>query len=129
MAPHPVTRSTQSGFTLIEVMIAMTLTALAILGIIALYATETKASGFSRHSTEASVLAEDKVEKLRTIASGAIAPTIEPNIGPLGSSTTGIFTLTYSETLNGAFYDIVVTVTWNDDGLGHTVTVDARRNP
>jgi Tfp pilus assembly protein PilV len=128
MAATPVTRSPQGGFTLIEVMISMTLTALAILGIIALYATETKASGFSRHSTEASVLAEDKVEKLRTGLSTAQTGTLS-NINERGLSTPpGIYTLTYTQTPNASYADIAVTVTWSDDGQTHTVTVTARRN-
>ncbi|HEY1814283.1 MAG TPA: prepilin-type N-terminal cleavage/methylation domain-containing protein [Kofleriaceae bacterium] len=126
MAPHPVTRP-QGGFTLIEVMIAMTLTALAILGIIALYATETKASGVSRHSTEAAVLAEDKVEKIRTGPS-TLGSGNEVNIGALGSDTTGIYTLKYWQTPNAAYADIYVTVSWADDGQPHNVTVEARRN-
>jgi type II secretion system protein I len=125
MATDPVTR--QGGFTLIEVMIAMTLTALAILGIIALYATETKASGVSRHSTEAAVLAEDKVEKIRT-GSSAAGSGVETNIGALGSATAGIYTLQYWQTPNGAYADIYVTVGWSDDGQTHNVIVEARRN-
>jgi type II secretion system protein I len=126
MAAHPVARP-QGGFTLIEVMIAMTLTALAILGIIALYATETKASGVSRHSTEAAVLAEDKVEKIRTGPS-TLGSGTEPNIGALGSGTTGIYTLQYWQTPNTAYADIYVTVGWSDDGQSHSVVVEARRN-
>lgn len=124
-----MTRRAEAGFTMIEVMIAMTLTALAIMGIIALYITETKASGFSRHTTEAAVLAQDKVEKLRTQgAAVAISPTVESLINERGLPG-GIYTRTYSETLTTVDYaDIVVTVTWNDDGNGHTVTVRARRN-
>src|SRR3569832_1197360 len=71
MAAQPV----KKGFTLRDVMIAMVLTALAIMGIIALYVTETKASGFSRHTTEAAVLAQDKIEFLRTQASGPVNTT------------------------------------------------------
>ena len=77
MAAQPVN---QKGFTLLEVMIAMVLTALAIMGIIALYVTETKASGFSRHTTEAAVLAQDKIEFLRTQGPAATVNTTELNL-------------------------------------------------
>ena len=130
MAADPVARRPpEGGFTLIEVMIAMVLTALAIMGIIALYITETKASGFSRHTTEASVLAEDKVEKLRTGAAVAIGSAVEPLIGERGSATTGIYTRTYSQVLTTADYaDIYVSVSWSDDGQAHAVTLHGRRN-
>ena len=123
---------------MIEVMIALVVSALAIMGIIALYATETRASGFSRHSTEAAVLAEDKVEKLRfagncavnigTIVTGACtAGTTEATIDGQGK-TGGIYTRLYCEATSANYADIVVTVTWHDDGIAHTVTVGARRN-
>jgi Tfp pilus assembly protein PilV len=60
-------RRSEAGFTMIEVMIAMLLTAIAMIGIIALFMTQRKASGFSRHTTEATVLAQDKLEQLRTL--------------------------------------------------------------
>ena len=133
MAPNPVNKR-ERGFTLIEVMIAMVLTAIAIMGIIALYITETKASGFSRHTTEAAVLAEDKVEKIRTMASTNIASTIESNLNERGQTGGGgIFKRTYSQTQmpvgSPLYADIAVTVSWTDDGgVAHSLTVHARRN-
>jgi len=133
MAQVPVKHS-EGGFTLIEVMIALVLTAIAIMGIIALYITETKASGFSRHTTEAAVLVQDKVELLRTEGAATnIALTTETNINERGGAPgSGIFTRSFSETLVPAvtptWADITVTVTWNDDGINHTITVKARRN-
>jgi prepilin-type N-terminal cleavage/methylation domain-containing protein len=133
MAQDPVNhRAASGGFTLIEVLIAMTLTALAIMGIIALYITETKASGFSRHTTEASVLAQGKVEELRNQGSAvdigsAGSPQSEANIGALGSGSTGMYTRLYYETVGSNYAEIGVTVQWNDDGTDHTVTVTGRR--
>jgi prepilin-type N-terminal cleavage/methylation domain-containing protein len=132
MAQVPVKRG-QGGFTLIEVMISLVLTAIAIMGIIALYITETKASGFSRHTTEGAVLAQDKVEALRTQGAAAAVATTEVNINERGGAPgTGIFTRTTTVALVPAgsptWADITVTVTWNDDSIGHTVTVKSRRN-
>jgi prepilin-type N-terminal cleavage/methylation domain-containing protein len=132
MAQVPVRRR-QGGFTLIEVMISLVLTAIAIMGIIALYITETKASGFSRHTTEGAVLAQDKVESLRTQGVAAAVSTTETGINERGGAPgTGIFTRTSTVALVPAgsptWADITVTVTWNDDSIGHTVTVRSRRN-
>lgn len=122
-------KRSDAGFTLVEVMIALVLTAIAIMGIVALYITETKASGFSRHTTEAAVLAQDRVEQLRTQGSAAAITTVtESNLNERGGSG-GIYTRTYSETLTDVNWaDIAVTVTWSDDGINHSVTVSARRN-
>jgi prepilin-type N-terminal cleavage/methylation domain-containing protein len=135
MAPVSVKRR-EGGFTLIEVMIALVLTAVAIMGIIALYITETKASGFSRHTTEGAVLAQDKVESMRTQGSAAnFGPVNEVNINERGLAG-GIFTRQTTETLipvlpvGGPYTwaDVLVTVTWNDDGINHQVQVRSRRN-
>jgi hypothetical protein len=113
---------------MIEVMIALVLTALAIMGIIALYITETKASGFSRHTTEAAVLAQDKIEKLRTGGPAVnIAATTEAGINERGV-VAGIYTRIYQETLGALYADIAVTVNWSDDGIPHSITMRARRN-
>ena len=106
----------------------MVLTAIAIMGIIALYVTETKASGFSRHSTEASVLAQDKLELQRTISPAvAVGPVSEVNINERAQLGAGIFTRTTTETLTASYADMKVVVTWSDDGIAHTVTMNARR--
>lgn len=65
----------QGGFTIIEVLIALVVLLAGMAGILMLQLTSTEATSFSRHATEASVLAEDKMETLRTspvfqIASG-----------------------------------------------------------
>lgn len=116
---------------MIEVMIAIVLTALAMLGVFSMYASETKAAAFSRHATEASVLAEDKIEKLRTGAAIAIPSTVEAGLNERGVTTPlpGIYTRTYQQVLSTASYaDITVTVGWSDDGVPHSVLIHARRN-
>ena len=74
------TRPREAGFTMIEVMIALLLTAIAIVGIMSLYMSQTRASAYSRHTTEATVLAQDGLERLRSQgvpASATITTVIE----------------------------------------------------
>jgi Tfp pilus assembly protein PilV len=115
---------------MIEVMIAMTLTAIAILGIMALYSTNVRAAGFSRHQTEASVLAESKVEDIRALPA-ASPPTGSPetNIGPIGPSSAGIYTRSWTEVIGTSYADVTVTVAWKDNDTGtHSIVMHARRN-
>ena len=129
MAPLPITRrKLEEGFTHIEGIIAMVLTAIAIMGIIALYVTETKASGFSRHSTEASVLAQDRLEKLRLLGSPptTIVLTSEPNLNER-AGTGGIYTRKYSVTVGASYADLYCEVDWSDDGIAHQVIMRGRR--
>ena len=134
MAALPVTRrKREQGFTLIEVMIAMVLTAIAIMGIIALYVTETKASGFSRHSTEASVLAQDRLEKLRIRGplSADVPLTLEAGTFNERGVSPGIYTRKYSITRQPVgsplYANIFCEVDWSDDGVAHAVIMQGRR--
>jgi prepilin-type N-terminal cleavage/methylation domain-containing protein len=60
-------RRAEEGFTLIEVLIALLVLMVGMAGILSMQLTSMKATGFSRHATEASSLVEDKVEELRTV--------------------------------------------------------------
>ena len=99
------------------------------IGVIALYRTQTTASSFSRRTTEATVLAEDQIERLR-LQSGATGGTItETTLDETGKVTaTGPFTRAYSATLNGTFYDLIVEVGWTEEGSAKTVKLIGRRN-
>lgn len=124
MATQRVKRQRETGFTMIEVMISILLTAIAIIGILALYMTQTRASSFSRHMTEASVLASDGLERMRTMVipvGGA-----ELDITEQGQAG-GIFDRTSTATANGADWDMNVGVSWDEDGVIKTVLVYGRR--
>ncbi len=114
------------GFTLVEVMVSIVLCSIAMIGVIALYRTSTSASSFSRRNTEATILAESQMEKLRT-QTGAVATTTVAGLDELGKAG-GSFTRSHTVTLNGTFYDMVVTVSWTDEGNARSLTLRGRRN-
>ena len=60
----------ESGFSLIEVMVATGLLATAIVTLAQLFALSTQTNVASRNTTYASVLAEQKIEELRALAWG-----------------------------------------------------------
>ena len=112
-------RKHEQGFTMIEVMVSLLLTAIAAVGIIALFLAETKSSSVSRHSTEASVLAADKLEKLRTLdvpANGT--DSVDAAGNPAG---TFLFTREWTVTDAGTYKDITVEVSWVEDGFPRSV--------
>jgi prepilin-type N-terminal cleavage/methylation domain-containing protein len=120
---------TQAGFTMIEVMVAVLLTAIATSGIIGLYMVTTRASGFSRHTTEATILAQDQMEILRTskVLGSNVTTTNLSEHGTIG----GIFTRIWSVTANAAplvYDDMVVEVQWLEDGVSRSVILRSRRN-
>lgn len=119
-------RRDEAGFTMIEVMVAMLITAIAIIGILALFMTQTKASGFSRHATEGTALCEDKLEQLRTQISGAGSGT-DAVIDEKGSAGVGIYKREWWETLTATYADIVCKVSWIENGAAESTVLRGRR--
>jgi len=112
---------------MIEVMVSMLLTAIAASGIIALYVVETRASGYSRSTTEATILAQDQLESLRTSSITGTASTSGLNEHGLAVAG-GRFTRDYTVTPGVDFDEVLVNVSWDDDGITKTVTLRSRRN-
>lgn len=61
------TAGRQKGFTLIEVLVAISILTIGILGIAGLMGTAVKSSSFSQTMTQATNLAEDRIEALQEI--------------------------------------------------------------
>jgi Tfp pilus assembly protein PilV len=110
---------------MIEVMIAVLLTAIAVIGIVALYRVQARSSGYSRRSTEAAVLAADKMEYLRT----TIAPTSGTEAGLDARGVAGgLFDRTWTVTQpTTTSWKLEVGVSWDDDGTTRTVTLHSLR--
>lgn len=119
--------NSQRGFTLIEVMISILLTVVAVIGIMGLYRVQARSTGFSRHNTEATVLAQDKFEQVRALQSGAtgmcVTPCVEANLNERGGSP-GIYTRTTTiNQISGLIVGTVqVDVQWDEEGNTERVT-------
>jgi prepilin-type N-terminal cleavage/methylation domain-containing protein len=124
----PRRKPEQGGFTLVEVLVSLVLSAIAMIGIIALYRAQTNASSFSRRTTEATMLAEDQVERLRTqVGLGSATTASLDETGKVVSG--GVFTRFFEVTAPNANYDeIRVIVSWPEEGQNKAVTVFGRRN-
>lgn len=125
------TSGSQDGFTLVEVMISILLVMIAIIGVIGLYRVQTRSSSNSRHVTEATTLANDKLEQLRTVVGdpSALCGAAENNINELAVAT-GIFTRTCTSALDGSgnWYNLFVKVTWTEENdTTKNATVRGRR--
>jgi type II secretion system protein I len=121
-----IPRKPEGGFTIIEVMIAVLLTALTVIGVLGLFRVESSASSTSRRETEAAVLAQDKLEELRT-QSAPVSDTDNPKDELSGSTTFWTRSWTVTSPNDPAVYNIDVTVTWDDNGIQRSVTVHGRR--
>lgn len=117
----------QRGFTLIEVMVAMTLMAIGLIGVLALAKGAASASGYSRRATEAAILAEDKLEQLRTLPVED-ADDDGDQVDSMGvPSGDGLFARTWATAWNGDLGTITIAVTWSEGDGDHTITFRTMR--
>ena len=109
----------RSGFTLVEVLVALTIFAIALLGLVSLLTTTIQANAQARRMTAATNLAQDRLEEIRNMAYAAI--TSGSDSGQLtetgGTGGTGAI-YTRSWTVAGGpapnTKQVTVTVTWTD---------------
>ena len=119
----------QRGFTMIEVLVAMGLLTVALVGILAMQKGAFSASGYSRRAGEAAVLAEDKLEQLRTlpIATAVGGQDVVDSEGVATSD--GPFTRTWTIVAKpGSLTEITCVVNWDEGDGTHAITVRTRRN-
>ncbi len=103
---------TKKGFTLIEVLIAVFLLTVALLGTAALTTTVIKGNFFSQVSTTATTLAKDKMEELKAMPYDSL-PTSEVTD-----------TWNFMGTASGSYY----TRKWKAQGDPKTITVTVSRS-
>lgn len=114
---------------MIEVMAALLLTGVAAAGVLGMYAVQVRSSVYSRHTVEATELAQDQLERLRTIAAPAATTTgSQTNLDEKGKATTGgAFSRSWTVTPGTDYCDLVVTVAWSEDGVPRQVVMRGRR--
>ncbi len=113
---------------MIVVMIAFVLTAIAVMGVVGLITVETRDATASRHTTEASVLAEGQMEVLRTkslATSGTSSDTAAVDAQGVSGQTTSIYTRSWAWTVGTSSITYTVSVSWMDDGGGAVTTCPA----
>jgi prepilin-type N-terminal cleavage/methylation domain-containing protein len=114
------------GFSLIEVLIALVILSICLLGMAGLMATTTKNNSYGGHLTEAATFAQDKLEQLRAAPFGLITLNATITDKPVGS--TGIaYTRSWVAVPNiappGNTLDtITITVSWTDK-TPHSISI------
>ncbi|HEX9103026.1 MAG TPA: prepilin-type N-terminal cleavage/methylation domain-containing protein [Polyangia bacterium] len=104
------------GLTLIEVMVALLVTTIALLGALATVGITVRGANFSRNATEASVLVQSKLESLVSLpagTSGGALPTVTPELPMDANGNSGTANAMYTRT-----------TTWTQTTTQRKVTVD-----
>lgn len=117
----------KEGFTFIEVLIAIVILSIGLLGLATMSTTAAKFNTFSKNKTTAIALGQDKMEELKRVISTTTLTsannTVENNINEKGEAGSGIFMRSVTITGGAAqLTTLAVTVTWRDYSL-HTVTL------
>ncbi len=100
------------GFTMIEVLIALVILSVALLALAGLMIYTTRSNSFGNHMTEATTLAQDKLEELRVTSWGDLLS------GEYQDKVTTATGIEYTRIWNIAnatdnLRNVTVTVTWN----------------
>ncbi|MBI5748239.1 MAG: prepilin-type N-terminal cleavage/methylation domain-containing protein [Nitrospinae bacterium] len=117
----------RKGFTFIEVLIAIAILSIGLLGLATMSTTASKFNTFSKNKTTAIALGQDKMEELKRIIPTTTLTSannaVENNINEKGEAGSGIFTRSVTITGGAAqLTTLAVTITWRDYSL-HTVTL------
>ena len=120
-------RSAASGFTVIEVLVAMSIFAVAVLGLAIGATTVMQANQTGLYTTIATNLAQDKLEELKAKTAASIDTTGSPQNNIAVSGVPATFNRSWAVTSGSpaaGVKRIDVTVTWTDH-TSHTVTVSS----
>jgi len=121
-------RGQQGGFTVVEVLIALLVLLIGMAGMLSLQLTAMKATGFSRHATEATILAEDRLEFLRTAPVATLVSGSDQVDARGEVDATGLFVRTWTVTPGTELTTITVAVAWQEQGADdYTITMSTLR--
>jgi len=70
-------RTSDDGFTLIEIMVSVIVLAIGVLGLAPLMAVSITGNAFSNEATRANVIAQDKIEELKNVTTFASFPRVD----------------------------------------------------
>jgi Tfp pilus assembly protein PilV len=134
-----VKRRGPRGFTLVEVMMAMLIAMVGLLGLLAITLVMGRGSMYTRNLSEASLLVQTKIEEIQSQANVTVAPATPPNgatvevLDNLGRVVSGgqfTRTTTWSVSTDGLRRVIDVTVSFQDaSGTTRSVMASTERIP
>ena len=126
ITPHPIKTlvlTSGTGFTLIEVLVALVILAISLLSLAGLMVYTTKSNSWGGHMTEAATFAQDTLERLKVTPWAGLVANADPDKYKI-TSASGITyrrTWTVDPNANDSLRTITVTVTWDDD-INHSIS-------
>lgn len=120
MAAHRVVPPGRSrattGFTLFEVLIALAVTGVGVTGVTALTVSSARGVSYARHATEATILAEDQLERMNSWPSAQlVSGTDQVDAQGLAVADRG-YVRTWTVAPVGNLAHIALAVSWHEGG-------------
>jgi type IV pilus modification protein PilV len=109
----------QKGFTLAEVLVGLIVLAVGVLAVTGLQIASIRGTFFSNNLRQASVLAQNRLEFLKSLS---LANAAELSAGDHVDVTNGIFQGRYTAVNNGTFATIQYTVQWVEKNTNHSIS-------
>ncbi len=122
---NPCVSRTDDGFTLIEILIAMSIFAVRILAVATMQTTAINGNSSARKHTEASICLSDQVETLMTLTYKA--PELDeddPHTAVAGQEGRTTYTTGWVVETKDDFKRVTVTVNWKDRGNARSKAID-----
>lgn len=115
----------QKGFSLLEILIGLVILAVGLLAVAALQTTSVKGNYFSNNLMQATYIAQDRLEFLKTVPFDSLS---SGNFSEESVTVRGkTFNRSYSVTKVSNYFKIDYTVTWND-GVNHRISISTIRS-
>ena len=121
-----------NGFTLIEIIVALVILTIALLGLISTTVMVVKGNSFSKTMTTATTLAKDKLEELKStnyasLSAGSTTDYAKADSTQQGTQTAeSMYTRTWTINSNSPATDmktVEVNVQWNWQNVAHNVDI------
>ena len=122
-----IKRAGEEGFTLLEVLIALTILGIGLLMLAGFQFTAIKANGIGYKMSEGVVITQDEMEQLKNLSS--TDPSLSIGSHTLSSVTYNTNGLTYArgyvvtQNPDGVTLSVAMTTSWTDDRGPHTVNM------
>jgi prepilin-type N-terminal cleavage/methylation domain-containing protein len=120
-------RHDESGFTVVEVLVALVIGTIGLAGMLAIHSTGSNSIQYNRHATEATVLAEQALEELLTQPTGVMASGGDVVDAQGLDNPEGIYAREWTVTWTDDLAAITVEVSWLEADGDHAIRVATRR--
>ena len=116
--------SKKDGFSLIEILVALTILAIGLLAIASLQVTSVRGNFFSNNLMQATYVAQDRLEYLKNLSfSDPLLSTGDHQDAPTPINISGInFNRAYRVGLNGNLLVVKYTVSWKEGFADHSIS-------